>query len=77
MEEYEKALLRYDEYRVYVPIRAVKVHYHLGLAYERSGWDKKAIEQYEEYLGMCRNADLDIPEVADARERLARLQRTS
>ncbi|MGB2981229.1 MAG: protein kinase, partial [Candidatus Zixiibacteriota bacterium] len=45
--EFEKVLSRYDNNRALCAFRAVKAHYLLGLAYEKSGWDKKAIEQYE------------------------------
>jgi tetratricopeptide (TPR) repeat protein len=77
VEEFEKALMRYDEYRAYIPIRAVKTHYQLGVAYESSGWNSKAVEQYEKFLGIWRDADPGISEVVDARERLARLKGTS
>jgi hypothetical protein len=49
----------------------------LGLAYEKSGWKAKAIEQYEEFLDIWKNADPGIPEVEDAKERLAKLKSES
>jgi serine/threonine protein kinase/tetratricopeptide (TPR) repeat protein len=72
--ELEKALTRYDNLRASVPIWAVKVNYLLGLAYEKSGWNKKAIEKYEEFLDIWKNADPGIPEVEDARERVKKLR---
>jgi tetratricopeptide (TPR) repeat protein len=75
--EFEKALSRYDEARVMVPIWAVKAYYLLGLAYEKSGWNKKAIEKYEEFLDIWKNADPGIPEVEDAKERLKKLRAES
>ncbi|KPK74783.1 MAG: hypothetical protein AMJ89_05460, partial [candidate division Zixibacteria bacterium SM23_73] len=75
--EFEKALSRYDDARVMVPIWAVKAYYLLGLAYERSGWNKKAIEQYEEFLEIWKDADPGIPEVEDAKERLEKLRAES
>jgi tetratricopeptide (TPR) repeat protein/predicted Ser/Thr protein kinase len=72
--ECEKLLLRYDDYRVNYPIWAVKAYYLMGLAYEKSGWNKKAVEKYQEFLEIWKNADPGIPEVADARQRLARLK---
>ena len=69
--ELEKALSRYDQNRS--GIEAVKAYYLLGLAYEKSGWNKKAIEKYEEFLDIWKNADPGIPEVADAKERLRKL----
>ena len=70
----EKRLLKYDEHRAQDGIDAVKAYYFLGLAYEKSGWDKKAIEQYEEFLEIWKDADPGMPEVADAKARLAKLK---
>ena len=53
----------------------VLLHYDLGLAYEASGWSNKAIEQYETFLDIWKNADVGLAEVEDARQRLTRLQR--
>ena len=74
VSELEKALSRYDDDRVWSS-RAVKAYYLLGLAYEKSGWNKKAIEKYEEFLDIWKNADPGIPEVADAKERLKKLKK--
>ena len=71
--ELEKALSRYNDDRVWATM-AVKAYYLLGLAYEKSGWNKKAIEKYEEFLDIWKNADPGIPEVQDAKERLAQLK---
>jgi len=73
----EKALRCYDEGRLDYPIWAVKAHYLLGLAYEKSGWNNKAIEQHEEFLEIWKDADPGIPEVEDAKERLNRLRAES
>jgi len=72
--EFEKVLSRYDESRAFSALRAVKTHYLLGLAYEKSGWNKKAIEQYGEFLEIWKDADPGIPEVEDAKERLEKLR---
>jgi tetratricopeptide (TPR) repeat protein len=69
----EKALSRYDDDRIWSTM-AVKAYYLLGLAYEKSGWNKKAIEKYEEFLDIWKNADPGIPEVQDAKERLKKLR---
>ena len=71
--EFEKLVSRYDESRAGTTIAAVKAYYYLGLAYQKSGWNKKAIEKYEEFLDIWKNADPGIPEVEDAKERLAKL----
>jgi len=75
--ELEKALSRYDDTRVSVPIWAVKAYYLLGLAYEKSGWKAKAIEKYEEFLDIWKNAEPGIPEVEDAKERVKKLRAES
>jgi tetratricopeptide (TPR) repeat protein len=73
--ELEKVLLRYSDARLlYVPTEAVKAHYLLGLAYEQSGWNTKAIEQYEEFLDIWKDADPGIAEIEDARQRLVGLK---
>jgi tetratricopeptide (TPR) repeat protein/TolB-like protein len=71
---FEKILSRYEGNRVFNAIQAVKARYLLGLAYEKSGWNKKAIEKYEEFLDIWKNADPGIPEVEDAKERLEKLK---
>jgi serine/threonine protein kinase/tetratricopeptide (TPR) repeat protein len=70
----EKALRCYDEGRLLYPIWEVEAYYLLGLAYEKSGWNEKAIEQFEEFLEIWKDADPGIPEVEDAKKRLARLK---
>ncbi len=73
----EKTLLRYDEKRPTYSIWAVKAYYLLGLAYEKSGWNNKAVAEYEEFLDIWKNADPGIPEVTDAKERLRKLKANS
>lgn len=70
----EKLLNRYDEERPYNSIWAVKAYYWLGLAYDKSGWKQKAIEKYQEFLDIWKEADPGISEVADAKQRLAKLK---
>ena len=74
VSKFEKVLSRYDETRAYFAIWAVKAHYLLGLAYERSGWNKKAIDQYEKFLEIWKYADPGIAEVEDANRRLKELR---
>jgi tetratricopeptide (TPR) repeat protein/tRNA A-37 threonylcarbamoyl transferase component Bud32 len=75
--ELERTLSRYDDSRVNSPIWAVKAYYLLGLAYEKSGWNNKAIEEYEEFLNIWKDADPGIPEVQDAKENLNKLRAES
>jgi len=55
----------------------VKAHYYLGQAYERSGWTDKAIEQYETFLDIWKDADKGIEEMGEAGERLRALKMKS
>ncbi|MBN4072349.1 tetratricopeptide repeat protein [bacterium AH-315-F03] len=75
VETLERASTRYDGIRFFVfPTESVLVHYELGKAYEASGWKKKAVEQYEKFLNIWRDADEGILALKDARERLAKLK---
>jgi eukaryotic-like serine/threonine-protein kinase len=72
--EFEKVLSRYDSDRAWSAISAVRAYYLLGLAYEKSGWNKRAIEKYEEFLDIWKNADPGIKEVEEAKERVKKLR---
>ena len=74
VSEFEDLLSNYSWGRLTWAIWTVKVHYYLGLAYEKSGWNKKAIEQYEEFLDIWKDADPGIHEVEDAKEKLEKLK---
>lgn len=73
---YEAMVRRFSEDRAYNPIEAVALYYYLGLAYELSGRAGKAIEQYTTLLDLWSDADPENPTLNDARERLARLNRS-
>jgi eukaryotic-like serine/threonine-protein kinase len=49
-------------------------HYELAKLYEQTGQRDKAIMKYENFLDVWKNADPDIPELIDAKTRLANLK---
>ena len=52
----------------------VKSFYMLGKIYEQQGQKSQAIENYEKFLDLWKNADPGIPEVEDAKKRLTGLK---
>jgi tetratricopeptide (TPR) repeat protein len=62
ISEYERILRLNPNYPL--------AHYHLAQAYEQKGEREKARAAYERFLEIWKDADLDIPEVTAARERL-------
>jgi serine/threonine protein kinase/predicted Zn-dependent protease len=64
----------YDSY----PLRALqysKSFYLLGQIYEKKREEKLAIENYIRFLELWKDADEDLPELNDAKERLEKLKR--
>ncbi|UCC41514.1 MAG: tetratricopeptide repeat protein, partial [Candidatus Aminicenantes bacterium] len=49
-------------------------YYELGKIYEQKGWKGKAIEHYEKFHELWKEADSGFPEVEDAKKRLAALK---
>jgi len=47
-------------------------HYKI---YQDKGWKGKAIYHYEKFLDLWKDADLGIPEVEEAKKRVAGLKR--
>jgi serine/threonine protein kinase/predicted Zn-dependent protease len=64
----------YHENRMHDPIDNVTLHYYLAQAYEKSGWNQKAADEYAKFLGIWYKADANLPIVADARKRLMALR---
>ncbi len=51
--------------------------YLLGKIYEKKGDQKLAIENYEKFLNLWKDADKDLPDLIDAKARLAKLKEMS
>ncbi len=49
-------------------------YYMLGKIFQEKGWGEKAIEHYARFLELWKDADPEIPELEDARDRLAQLK---
>jgi tetratricopeptide (TPR) repeat protein len=81
MREMDKAIEKYEKIQDltlgrldYGDIYA-KSYYTLGTIYEQKDWKGKAIESYENFLDLWKDADPNIPEVEDAKVRLAGLKK--
>jgi tetratricopeptide (TPR) repeat protein len=72
-QEYEKIIsLTYG--RLFYGDIYAKSIYMLGKIYEEKGWGGKAIEHYEKFLDLWKDADPEIAAVTDAKMRLAGLK---
>jgi serine/threonine protein kinase len=75
-----KAQERYDEITRLTSGRLqwgdlyAKSFYMLGKIAEQRGWPGKAIEHYEKFLEVWKDADLDIPEIEDSKNRVLSLR---
>ncbi|MCJ7581032.1 MAG: protein kinase [Candidatus Aminicenantes bacterium] len=71
--EYEK-IIAMTTNRIQMGDLYVKAFYHLGKIYEQQNNIAKAIEHYEKFLSLWKDADPGLPEVDDAKNRLAELK---
>jgi tetratricopeptide (TPR) repeat protein len=73
IEEYRK-LLTFDpasqDRRLHNPV----YHYRLAKLYEQKGLKEEAKKTYTRFLELWKDADTGIPELVDAKKRLAQLQ---
>jgi serine/threonine protein kinase/predicted Zn-dependent protease len=74
VQTFERVIGRFSEVRGYTPVIAVKAYYYLGVAYEEYGRSRKAVEQYATFIDIWKKADLGMPELDDAENRLRALK---
>ena len=78
--EIDKAIAAYEDLITFDPQKKGRYlvhplyHYRLAKLYQEKGWEGKAIEQYEKFLDIWKDADPGIAEVEDAKQRLAELR---
>ena len=72
-EEYERIVSSSSGRNDFGDVYALSF-YALGKIYEQKGWKGKALEQYEKFLDLWKDADPGFPEVEDAKKRLAALK---
>jgi tetratricopeptide (TPR) repeat protein/TolB-like protein len=74
INEFEKQRDRIDCLYLNHSIWKAEIHYYLGIAYEKSNWVDKAIQEYRIFLALFKNADSRVMANYDAKSRLARLE---
>ena len=76
----DQAITEYERLTTYKPdvndrrLINPKYHYKLAMLYEEKGWKGKAIDEYEKFLEIWKDADEDLPEFVDANARLTKLK---
>lgn len=80
MGEQDKAIAAYENITAFDPesddrsLIHPSWHYKLAKLYEKMGENNLAIARYDKFLTLWKNADPGLPEVADAKERVAALK---
>ncbi len=70
--QYHQYATLFDGYPTLWPLS----HYWLGKIYEQTGDTSEAINYYQKFLHIWREADKDLPELIDAKSKLVKLQGT-
>jgi tetratricopeptide (TPR) repeat protein len=77
--ELDKAIAEYEGLITFDPkskdrrLIHPKYHYRLAKLYEEKSLKEKAIGEFEKFLELWKDADKDLPELVDAKNRLAKL----
>jgi len=69
ISEYER-LINFDPAGKDRRIINPKYHYNVAMLYQQKGRKSKAVQHYRQFLEIWKNADKDLPEFIDAKERL-------
>jgi tetratricopeptide (TPR) repeat protein len=70
----EQLLLSHSQWRLHWGIRDIKIHYLLGLAYEKLGRNREAIGQYGIFVNIWNDVEYYSAELDDAKKRLVQLK---
>ncbi len=79
--EIDKAIAEYERSTIFNPdsrdrrLIPPQYYYRLAKLFEEKGWEGKAIENYEKFLELWKDADPIFTEIGDAKARLKELQK--
>ena len=77
---FDKAIIEYEKIITFDPkgndrrLILPKYHYALAKLYEQQALRDQAVQQYERFLTLWKDADPDLPELKDAKSRLIKLK---
>jgi hypothetical protein len=75
--EFKNQASVYTSPRAFLGVWSIDLHYYLGLAYEKSGWNSDAVREYSTFVDAWKDADTTIGMLNHATKRLEELKRGS